>query len=147
MKNRLQNYKYYLYILLTIFTSTLYLNACSENATQSDVEIVLPEKDLNFEEHIKPLFINKCANRSGCHAPFEPAKGLNLTDYQTIMTHFVLGTEPLVVSGHAEQSFLYNILRGQLLNVPRMPLEQPSLNSNNINGVKIWINEGAEQLP
>ena len=147
MRTIISEYKFHVYVLIITLIALLTIAACSDNPAEAQEDIVLPEKDLNFEAHIKPLFINKCANRSGCHSAFEPANGLNLTDYQTVMTHFAAGTERLVIPGQADLSFLYNILRGPMLNVPRMPLEELSLNSNNINGVKTWINEGAEQFP
>jgi len=147
MKKFLLNFSYQIYLLFTSLIMILALLACSDNATEPQKEIVLPEKGLNFETHIKPLFINKCASGSGCHSAFDPANGLNLTDYQTIMTYFAAGREQLVIPGQADQSFLYNILRGPLLGIPRMPLDLPPLNSNNLNGVKTWINEGAEQFP
>ena len=147
MKKILYSYRYHVYTVSVLLLSMLYLFACENNATQAEDEIVLPEKDLNFVDHIQPLFIKKCASRSGCHSAFEPARGLNLTDYQTIMTHFAVGTEPLVIPGKANLSFLYNILLGPVLDVGRMPKEEVSLNSNNINGVKVWIDEGAAQFP
>ena len=147
MRKILLRYTHQFYLILITMLSILTILACSDNATEPQKEIVLPEKGLNFETHIKPLFINKCASGSGCHSAFDPANGLNLTDYQTIMTHFAAGTEQLVIPGQADQSFLYNILLGPLLGIPRMPTDLPPLNSNNINGVKTWINEGAEQFP
>jgi hypothetical protein len=147
MKEIVLSYKYHFYLLTILFFSILSVSACGDKGTNAEDNIVLPESNLNFVDHIQPLFISKCANRNGCHSAFEPARGLNLTDYQTIMTHFAVNTEILVDPGIAERSFLYNILKGPILGVPRMPLEQAPLNSNNINGVKTWINEGAPQFP
>jgi len=147
MRKILLRYTHQFYLILITMLSILTILACSDNATEPQKEIVLPEKGLNFETHIKPLFINKCASGSGCHSAFDPANGLNLTDYQTIMTYFVGGTTQLVIPGQADISFLYQILVASQLGIPRMPPDLPPLNSNNINGVKTWINEGAEQFP
>jgi len=147
MRKILLRYAHQFYLILITMVSIFTILACSDNATEAQKEIVLPEKGLNFETHIKPLFINKCASGSGCHSAFDPVSGLNLTDYQTIMTYFAAGTNQLVIPGQADQSFLYQILVASQLGIPRMPPDLPPLNSNNINGVKTWINEGAEQFP
>ena len=148
MKIFLHRYTYQIYLISIILLSIFMVVACGDNPTEAQKEIVLPEKDLNFENHIKPLFLNKCASQSGCHSVFDVQNGaLDLTDYLTVMNHFVGGTVPLVIPEQPDQSFLYNILRGSLLGIPRMPLDLPPLNSNNLNGVKTWISDGAEQFP
>ena len=114
--------------------------ACKES-TKSEEEIVLPESNLTFFKHMQKLFNVKCAT-PGCHNYLDQKGDLDMTDYTVIMTKTVLG-EPIVKPEDGENSFLYRILienyKGQL----RMPLNGPYLNSNNTNGVKVWIDEGA----
>jgi hypothetical protein len=62
-------------------------------------------------------------------------------------THLAAGSEPLIIPLDSEKSFLYNVLQGSLLNVPRMPLYEPMLQAKYIQGIKQWIDEGAEEFP
>jgi hypothetical protein len=114
-----------------------------------DNSIVLPESNLVFTDHIQPLFRLRCGSENGCHAYTNtggpPARGLEMINYQALMTHSIDGSEPLIIPGEGEQSFLYNILLGPIAGRPQMPKDRKQLNTNNINGIKTWIDEGAQQ--
>jgi hypothetical protein len=129
------------FLILLFVVVNIILIACKES-TKSEEEIVLPESNLTYFRHMQKLFNVKCAT-PGCHTYLDQAGNLDLTDYAAIMTKTVEG-ELIVIPEYGEQSFLYRILienyKGQL----RMPLNGPYLNSNNTNGVKIWIDEGAK---
>lgn len=114
--------------------------ACKES-TKSEEEIVLPESNLTYFKHMQKLFNVKCAT-PGCHNYLDQQGGLDMTDYTSIMTHTVEG-ELIVIPEHGEQSFLYRILIENYKGRLRMPYNGPYLNSNNTNGVKVWIDEGA----
>ena len=124
------------------------ISSCSDTGQNpADVDITLPDSNLTFIEDMRPFFIAKCASRSGCHSFSDQAGGLDLTDYQAIISHTVFtdfGNEQLVIQGDGNSSFLYRILLNDGEGGrPRMPLDGPPyLNQNNTNGVKIWINEG-----
>ncbi len=129
-------------LLLTVFSY-----ACKDNGTNpQDKEFVLPDSNLTYTDDVGPMLIAKCGSNSGCHNPSDKAGGLDITNYTEIVTHWVtgeFGAEKLVVPGSGSTSFLYRVLLDNLLETPRMPLNGPFLNSNNINGVKVWIDEGA----
>ena len=95
------------------------------------------------------MFKIKCGSEIGCHAHYntggQPARRLNLNFYQSTITHLIDGSEPIIITGQGEQSFLYKILLGPLSDRSRMPKDKPQLNSNDINGVRVWIDEGAPQ--
>jgi hypothetical protein len=114
-----------------------------------DNSIILPESNLNFTDHIQPLFRLRCGSENGCHAYNNtggpPARGLEMINYQALIAHSIDGNEPLIVPGEAEQSFLYNILLGPQSGRPQMPKDRKPLNTNNLNGIKTWIDEGALQ--
>jgi len=131
-------------LVLIIF---LILAACSKDPNAPEKEIILPESNLNYVEHIQPLLIVKCGNRSGCHSSYDPARGLDLTNYQLLINHDVDGNVRLVIPGQGISSFLYNILREPLLTTTRMPKDEPALSANNQEGIRIWIDEGAPQFP
>jgi len=142
-----KTYGFFLYLIIVLAISLFYATACNTNSTEPENEISMPDSNLNYIEHIQPLLITKCASRNGCHGSFEPARGLDLTDYQLMITHIAAGNQQLIIPGSSEVSFLYNILEGQVLNIPRMPLYEPKLEAKYIQGIKIWIDEGAEEFP
>ncbi len=114
-----------------------------------DGGIVLPDSNLNYTEHIFLLFSVKCGSESGCHSPNFgglPARGLDLTNYQNMITHLIDGSELLIIPFQGEESFLYNILLGPISSRPRMPKDRAPLTVNNIVGIRTWINEGAPQF-
>jgi hypothetical protein len=137
---------YLIFIILLIIVV-----ACSDNSTDpSDKEFVLPDSNLSFQEHIGPLLLAKCASQNGCHSTVDQKGGLDLTNYQDILTHIVDNTDAgpvrLVEPGNAIGSFLYPILLDNYLGKAQMPLDGPYLNANNTNGVRVWIDEGALYL-
>jgi len=130
----------------TVFLVVLFImNACKDQGTNpEDQAVVLPDSNLTYIDHIRELFILKCASRNGCHSSIDQAAGLNLTDYQALTNHFIdNGSVPLIIFRDGENSALYRILLGPYLSNPRMPLDGPYLNENQTNGVRRWIDEGA----
>ena len=140
---RLKSYFMTSLFLITAVTLSCFVG-CGTNTTEADQEIDLPESDLNFTEHIHPLFLQKC---SRCHSSFEPEGNLDLTDYQSIESHYIDGNVPLMIKGDGQNSFLYNILLGPLLDTPRMPYNEAPLSANYIVAIRQWIDEGAPQFP
>lgn len=115
-----------------------------------DNSIVLPENNLTFDNHIQPLFRLRCGNvTGGCHSYTNisgpPAKRLDIISYQQVITHLVDESVPLVNVGDGENSFLYQILLGPVSAHPQMPKNRIPLTANNADGIKTWINEGAQQ--
>jgi len=139
MKNRILFNVIFLFVLFMMV-------GCSSSTTEPEENIVLPDSLLNFDDHIYPLFSSKCSSRSACHAISSPAAGLILVDYNEIRTHFMTNapSEPLLYVNDGEGSPLFKVLIQQdFLGVPRMPFNGPYLNSNQYEGVKKWIDEGA----
>ncbi len=138
-----------IYLLFFMFLMLLVI-ACSDSSTNpADKEFVLPDSDLSFQDHVGPLLLAKCASMNGCHSTVDKAGGLDLTDYQQIVQHFVstdAGPVRLVEPGSSDNSFLYGILISDYLGRQRMPPDGPYLNANNVQGVKVWIDEGALYL-
>lgn len=133
-------------IIIIIYYFFLLFIGCADSGTEPTETILLPESNLNFDDHIYPLFSAKCSSRNGCHTFSNPAANLPLTDYNAIINHFMnnVPSEPLVRIGDGENSSLYIVLtQDGYVGVPRMPLNGPYLNSNQYEGVKTWIAEGA----
>jgi hypothetical protein len=126
--------------------------ACSDNSTNPESpDIVLPGSNVTYSKHVGPLFAAKCAIPGGCHDTIDKAGGVNFSNvstYPEIMQHVVttqVGDFQLVSPGSSDNSFLYRILNEAVPPISKMPKNGPPwLNDNNLNGVKVWIDEGAE---
>ena len=138
--------RFFLIPSMVLIALILISYSCKDSGTNpQDKEFVLPDSNLTFDD-VGPMLLAKCGSNSGCHNPTDKAGGLDITNYQAIMLHRVqseFGSAILVIPGSGEASFLYQILLQTSLGIPRMPKDGPFLNSNNINGVRVWINEGA----
>ena len=146
MKKIIAKYPFILYSILIFSFSVLYTSSCSENPTESEKEFILPDSNLTYTNDIFPLFTVKCGSENGCHSPNFgglPARGLDLTNYQSIISHRIDGSELLVILGRGEQSFLYNILFTPISGRRQMPPDRTPLSPNNVNAIKTWIDEGA----
>ena len=146
MRNLLLKYSFVWCFVFAFAGPIFYISACNTN-TEPEEEIILPDSDLNYIDDIHRLFVVKCASRNGCHSYPDPARGLDLTEYQNTISHFVEGSVPLIIPGYGADSFLYNILREPLLTASRMPKNEKPLSANNIVGIRTWIDEGAPQFP
>ena len=149
MKKIISHYSFQFYTILLFSFSIIYTSSCSKNPTDPEKEFVLPDSNLNYTDHIFPLFTVKCGSENGCHSPNfggVPAKGLDLTNYESVRTHMIDGSELLVIPYQGEQSFLYNILLKPISGRRQMPQDRTPLSVNNIVGIRTWIDEGAHQF-
>ena len=149
MKNRMTISPFLIYIILIFSFSVLYMISCEENPADSGQDFVLPDSNLNYTDHIFPLFSVKCGSESGCHSPNFggiPARGLDLTRYEILSEHLIDGSERLIIPFQGEQSFLYQILLTPISGRRQMPPDRSPLTINNIVGIKTWIDEGVPQF-
>ena len=102
----------------------------------SPSDVIFPVRDVSYAAHVQRLFSQTCA-LSGCHDDAVPAGSLKLTSYDHLMFD-LLGT---VVRGKPEESILVLRIEGRV--GQRMPLNLNPLNQNQINGIRTWITEGA----
>jgi mono/diheme cytochrome c family protein len=101
--------------------------------------VVFPSSGVSFSKQVEPLFMQTCV-AAGCHGINQPAANLNL---ETDVWHSLIDYVPPIVSvKNGNNSPLVKYLDGRL--APQMPLRQPALTTNQINGIKTWINEGAQ---
>ena len=115
------------------------MGGCKDEITVPDVDpIIFPDASVSYSQHIQPLFQQACAV-GGCHAGSTAQAGLNLSppSYNNLMNH----VPRLVTSGLSGNSLLIQRLEGTIQ--PRMPLNGSPLNSNQLNGIRKWIDEGA----
>jgi hypothetical protein len=93
-----------------------------------------------FESEVLPLLLSNCA-MTGCHSASNPAEGIALTSYASLMNG---GEDNLVVPGNANASELIEVLLEddpdkRMPRPPAAPLTQAQIDL-----LKQWINEGAQ---
>jgi hypothetical protein len=136
MKNLILGFGYVLVILITIWSTW----TCKDQVAGDDInKIVFPDSNVSYSKHVEPLFLSVCAIPGGCHAGDEPAAGVNLETYNDAISKV-----GIILRGDPENSRLIWAIEGRDPNVPRMPLDLPPLNANQIKGLKTWIKEGAK---
>lgn len=123
--------------LIGFFVSTVLFISCDDTGTNSDIDNVkIPSKNVSYGEYIQPIFNVKCMS-SGCHDDGSMAGGYSLTTWSNAVTPGIV--DPFSV----ETSRMVWRIEGQ--GFPLMP--PPSrgyLTSNQVEGIKTWIREGAE---
>lgn len=114
---------------------TLTIIGCVDNGVITDpLDIVFPESNVSFSQHVQPLFDLSCAT-SGCHDGFTQAGGLRLETYADLFQK-----PGMVRPNDSARSTLRLALRGVTVLHPRI---EPLLSENQVRGVAIWIQEGA----
>lgn len=116
------------------------LNGCKDENNPLDGDspsnIVFPDANVSFAQHVQPLFNQTCA-LTGCHGDGLQQSLLRLTSFDQLM----YGGTLVVVRGQPDQSTLVLRIEGRV--GARMPLDRRPLNQNQINGIRAWIGEGA----
>ena len=128
----------YISILLGLsFLSTVIFVACDDT---NPVNIVIPNKNVSYSKYIQPLFNISCAV-SGCHDNATAAGGLSLVSWSSTVAN-----PQIVFPGNADNSALVWAIEGRAPQSPMPPITSsiPPLTLNQINGIKTWINEGAQ---
>ena len=126
--------------LLFAAAFTLSLSSCKDQITDPNVNpIVFPASNISYSQQVDPLFQQRCA-LSGCHAGSSAQAGLDLLtpSYSNLINH-----QPRLLNpGSSVNSLLAQRIDGRL--GPQMPYMAQPLNSNQIAGIKKWIDEGAK---
>ena len=125
-------------IIPSIFLISVFFSQCSKDTTEP-TQIVYPDSNLSFNQHIYPILSSNCAT-SGCHESVNPAKGLDL---ETLTPSFISVNGPVVIPFDAPQSRLYRLTISSDMGTPRMPLNRAPILTSQVEALRIWINEGA----
>ncbi|MBR9977277.1 MAG: hypothetical protein KFH87_04240 [Bacteroidetes bacterium] len=108
--------------------------SCDDSGTRPGDEIVFPEEDVSYMAHVQPFFNLRCANY-GCHDDHTRSGNLSLTSY------FAMTERPgIVIAGDPESSLLLQKIDGRLPHPINVPI---IINSNQLDGIRTWILEGA----
>ena len=107
---------------------------------QGEAQSSYTEADVSFTEDVAPILEGKCVI---CHGgPDENGAitkelELDLTSYDALMVGSEFG--PIVEPGNAEDSVLW-----MMIEVGDMPQEGEPLTTEELEGIKTWIAEGAQ---
>ncbi len=108
----------------------------------SPSDVVFPSSNISYSQHVQPLFNQTCA-LVGCHSQAETGDRVKLDSYENLVVGGFRGL-PVVIRGNAQGSWLVEKIEGRSSG-GRMPLNRNSLNQNQINGIRAWINEGTKR--
>jgi hypothetical protein len=116
------------------------LSSCKDQTNQNlTSNIVFPDSLVSFSKQVEPLFHQTCVS-AGCHGGNQPAANLNL---EIDVWHSLIDySPPIVLPKNGKNSILVMRIDGRI--APQMPLRSQPLTTNQINGVKKWIDEGAK---
>jgi hypothetical protein len=146
-----------LIISIVFIFAILLIIACSDGTNPADKKFVLPEKDLSFYDHIEPLFNVRCGMESGCHSPTDISNPLlynDLVSRNGLVYHQLSSTGEQLISVeidslNPQSSVLFRILYegypDEYYDQMPPPATKDPLNSNQLNGIKQWIREGAPE--
>lgn len=112
---------------IVLGSALMYADSCKH-------EPVIPKTEICFDTQIMPILQNNC-NFSGCHLGPAPAAGHDFTTYEKVME--------AVVPGDYKNSHLYQVLVKE--GDKRMPKGKEALDISQINLIKIWIANGANE--
>ncbi len=126
--------------LISFMIITIGLFYSCKNNTDSGPPPI-PEKNLSFSQHIRPIFLDNCADASGCHRSQDAAGGLDL---EAAFPTFFSNSGQVVIPGDPDHSLLFQVLTAPVGDIPRMPLNRPPLSGTYIRAIETWIAEGAK---
>lgn len=115
-----------------ILCCLLFLWGCSSQDTiTSPQEIVFPESNVKFQNHVLPLLRLTCGVGI-CHSS---TSTIPLTNYTEVVSR-----AGLVIAKMPSESTLVQFMEGTL---PHPVIVNYTYSDNQIKGVRTWINEGA----
>ena len=98
--------------------------------------VLSQEKKVTYDDHIKPIFQQRCA---GCHNGGKQSGGLDVTNYTNLMQGG--GSGQSIEPGDAGSSYLYLLVNHD--ETPEMPPGGTRIPDKNISMIEAWINGGA----
>lgn len=128
-------------IRLSIFlaVSMVIATGCQDNPASDDSE-PLPTDNLSFSDHIMPIFSNNC---SPCHVG-QSTNGVRLDSYNNVTNS--VGSQyntEIVKPGNADESPLVDKIESNPAFGVRMPQGRSPLGNDQIQAIRMWIEEGA----
>ncbi|MCX6155917.1 MAG: hypothetical protein NT007_17355 [Candidatus Kapabacteria bacterium] len=123
-----------IFILITVF---VLIHCACGNSTAINTPIVFPDSNVSWTYHVQPFIKMTCAT-VGCHSTQSQAAGIVLDDYMMLFSGSALG---MVVPNDPEASRLVQYLEFKVVHNGSIYWK---FDSQQLNGVKKWISEGAK---
>ncbi|MBU3741122.1 MAG: hypothetical protein FGM24_02435 [Candidatus Kapabacteria bacterium] len=111
------------------------LAGCSSGTVTDPSQIVFPERDVSFTQHVRPFLTLSCAF-SGCHGDVNAGGGIRLTTYYALFTD----RANLVVPGAPDESLLIQTMDER---IPHRFDVMRRITADQLRGIRTWISEGA----
>ena len=104
--------------------------------------IQVAARRVDFNREIRPMLSRNCF---ACHGPDEQNRqmGLRLDSLEGMLGARAGFGGPVITPGNAEDSLLYQRISAQLEGF-RMPFNREALTANEIENVRLWIEQGAQ---
>ena len=118
------------FVLIVCFV----LAGCSDSTITSPEQIVFPEKNVSYQQHVNPLLTLTCSY-SGCHDSDTKAGNVDVSTYFSLTSR-----AGLIIPGKPDMSLLNQVLEGKITHFISF---QSRLNSAQIKGIRTWVSEGA----
>lgn len=109
-------------------------SACSDSLNTDNTDIVFPEKNINYTDHVEKFVKTTCAMQ-GCHSSETAAGGIPMG------TYFELFNNSIVVPNKPDASLMILILSKKI--VHPMSAVYIQCTANQLAGMRQWITEGA----
>ncbi|PKL83775.1 MAG: hypothetical protein CVV24_03410 [Ignavibacteriae bacterium HGW-Ignavibacteriae-3] len=131
--------KFLINILFIIsFAALFFISACDDTSNITEIDsVTIPSQNVSYSQHIQPVLTAKCA-RAGCHDDQTASGGLSLTSYSSTTASYLV-----VAPGYPQSSSLVTSVQGMTTR-PMPPVGFPPLITNQIDGIKTWVKEGAK---
>lgn len=103
-----------------------------------------PIENISYADKVQPIFNTSCGG-SGCHTGGGSANGVNLSGHsQAINSVGVNYGGNVIIAGNANSSPLVDKIEPSPDHGSRMPLGRSPLSNTQIETIRTWINEGAQ---
>jgi len=120
--------------ILAAIVFSIVLNSCSDNIITSPDQIVFPQENVRYQQHVRPLLELTCAF-SNCHDSETAAAGVDVTGYFQLTSR-----AGLIIPGRPDNSLLIQILEGKQGHLLTF---QNRITDAQKRGVRQWVLEGA----
>lgn len=122
-------------LLLSLFVG---IYSCNETGIISSRDIVFPEKNVSFMNHVQPFLKITCSYQ-GCHSYESRAAGKIMVDYWNLFDVYNTG---LIIPYKPDNSIFYQMIRDEN-RLPHIPIVYWEIDQNQKDGIRTWIEEGA----
>lgn len=122
-------------VLLLITFAVVLSQSCDDTLTASEIDnLVMPDSNVSYSAHIAPVFEVKCVP---CHNSQRSEAGLDLSSWVNATR------DPSIIFPGSDSTSIL------VFSIERFPPYAPMppnewLKRNHINGIRIWIREGAQ---